>query len=56
MGGQMNRRRRMRSQEFEVFTHDEQMKHLVAAQGIKLTGYLALRELQRRERQQAYDK
>ena len=47
---------RTRSQEFEVFTHDEEMKRLVAAQGIKLIGYRPLRDLQRRERRQAREK
>jgi chitin disaccharide deacetylase len=39
-----------RSQEFEVFTHDEEMKRLVADQKIILIGYRPLRELQRNER------
>ena len=39
-----------RSQEFEVFTHDEEMKRLVADQKIILLGYRPLRELQRSER------
>jgi predicted glycoside hydrolase/deacetylase ChbG (UPF0249 family) len=39
-----------RSQEFEVFTHDEEMKRLVAEQKIILLGYRPLRELQRNER------
>ena len=42
-----------RSQEFEVFTHDEEMKRLVAEQKITLIGYRPLRDLQRKERQQA---
>ena len=42
-----------RSQEFEVFTHDEEMKRLIADQKITLIGYRPLRDLQRRERQQA---
>ena len=36
-----------RSQEFEVFTHDEEMKRLVADEKIILMGYRPLRELQR---------
>jgi hypothetical protein len=42
-----------RSQEFEVFTHDEEMKSLIAEQKITLIGYRPLRDLQRKERQQA---
>jgi chitin disaccharide deacetylase len=42
-----------RSQEFEVFTHDEEMKRLMAEQKIKLIGYRPLRDLQRKERQEA---
>ena len=42
-----------RSQEFEVFTHDEEMKRLIAEQKITLIGYRPLRELQRKERRQA---
>ena len=41
-----------RSQEFEVFTRDEEMKRLVAEQKITLIGYRPLRDLQRKERQQ----
>jgi predicted glycoside hydrolase/deacetylase ChbG (UPF0249 family) len=41
----------LRSQEFEVFTHDDQMKRLVAEQKIILLGYRPLRDLQRKERQ-----
>ena len=40
----------IRSQEFEVFTRDVEMKRLVAEQRIILTGFRPLRELQRRER------
>jgi predicted glycoside hydrolase/deacetylase ChbG (UPF0249 family) len=40
----------IRSQEFEVFTHDVVMKRLIAEQRIILTGYRPLRELQRSER------
>ena len=39
-----------RSEQFEVFTHDAEMKQLVADQKIILIGYRPLRELQRRER------
>ena len=42
-----------RSQEYEVFTHDEDMKRLVAGQNIILIGYRPLRELQRAERKQS---
>ena len=45
-----------RSQEFEVFTHDEEMKRLVAEQKIILLGYRPLRELQRSERRNAVTK
>ncbi len=41
-----------RSQEFEVFTHDEEMKKIIEEQQIKLIGYKPLRDLQRKERQQ----
>lgn len=41
-----------RSQEFEVFTHDEAMKKLVAEHKVILIGYRPLRELQRKDRQQ----
>ena len=37
-----------RSQEYELFAHDEEMKALVAEQKIILLGYRALRDLQRR--------
>jgi predicted glycoside hydrolase/deacetylase ChbG (UPF0249 family) len=39
-----------RSQEFEVFTHDEAMKKLIADRKIILIGYRALRDVQRKER------
>ena len=39
-----------RSQEFEVFTHDEEMKRLMAEQKITPIGYRPLRDLQRKER------
>ena len=39
-----------RAQEFEVFTHDEEMKRLIADQKIILIGYRPLRDLQRKER------
>jgi len=42
-----------RSQEFETFTRDEEMKQIVADQKIILIGYRPLRDLQRKERQQA---
>jgi predicted glycoside hydrolase/deacetylase ChbG (UPF0249 family) len=45
-----------RSEEFEVFTHDEEMKRLVADSHIKLAGYRALRDLQRKEREQSKTK
>jgi len=38
---------RTRSQEFEVFTHDPEMRRLVADRKIKLIGYRPLRDLQR---------
>ncbi len=38
----------VRGQEFEVFTNDEDMKKLVAEQGILLIGYRPLRDLQRK--------
>jgi predicted glycoside hydrolase/deacetylase ChbG (UPF0249 family) len=41
-----------RAQEFEVFTHDEEMKRIIADQKIILLGYRPLRELQRKEREQ----
>ena len=40
-------------EQFEVFTHDPEMKQLVADQKIILIGYRPLRELQRRERRDA---
>jgi chitin disaccharide deacetylase len=39
-----------RSQEFEVFTHDEAMKKLLTDRQIILLGYRPLRDLQRKER------
>ncbi len=45
-----------RSQEFEVFTHDDEMKRLVADQKIILIGYRPLRELQRTERRNSLKK
>lgn len=39
-----------RAAEFEVFTHDAEMKKIVAAEQIIPIGYRPLRELQRRER------
>jgi chitin disaccharide deacetylase len=43
----------IRSQEREVFAHDEDMKKLVADEKIILIGYRPLRELQRQERRAA---
>jgi predicted glycoside hydrolase/deacetylase ChbG (UPF0249 family) len=40
-----------RSQEFEVFTRDVEMKQLINEQKITLIGYRSLRDLQRKERQ-----
>jgi predicted glycoside hydrolase/deacetylase ChbG (UPF0249 family) len=42
-----------RSEEFEVFTRDERMKKLLADEGIILTGYRPLRDLQRKAHQAA---
>lgn len=42
----------IRAQEFEVFTHSEEMKQLIVEQKIVLIGYRPLRDLQRRERAQ----
>ncbi|MGC8990577.1 MAG: hypothetical protein ACP5MD_10670 [Verrucomicrobiia bacterium] len=42
-----------RAQEYEVFTHNEEMKRLVAEQKIILIGYRPLRDLQRSERKRA---
>ena len=42
-----------RSQEYEVFTHDEDMKRLIADQKIILMSFRPILELQRRERQPA---
>jgi predicted glycoside hydrolase/deacetylase ChbG (UPF0249 family) len=39
-----------RSQEYEVFTNDEEMKKIVADQGIILISYKPIRELQHKER------
>lgn len=39
-----------RAQEFETFTHSEEMKRLIADQKITLIGYRPLRELQHKER------
>ncbi|MEO6183217.1 MAG: polysaccharide deacetylase family protein [Verrucomicrobiota bacterium] len=41
-----------RSQEYEVFTHDEEMKRLIADQKIILIGYKPLRDLQHKLRQE----
>jgi hypothetical protein len=40
----------IRGQEYEVFTHDEDMKRLVQEQNIILMGFRPIRELQRSER------
>ena len=45
-----------RAQEYETFTHDEEMKRIVAEQKIILIGYRPLRELQRAERKDAVAK
>ncbi len=42
-----------RSQEFETFTHDAEIRQVVADQNITLIGYRPLRELQHKERQSA---
>lgn len=42
-----------RAREYEVFTHDPEMKQLVAEEKIILIGYRPLRELQRAERKRA---
>jgi hypothetical protein len=39
-----------RAEEFEVFTHSEEMKQLIADQKIILIGYRPLRDLQHKER------
>jgi len=41
-----------RSEQYEVFTHDDEMKQLVANERIILIGYKPLRDLQRRERKE----
>jgi len=43
---------RTRSQEFDVFKRDPEMRRLIDEQKIKLIGYRPLRDLQRKERQQ----
>lgn len=45
-----------RAQQFEVFTHDEEMKQVIADQKIILIGYRPLRELQRKERELSLQK
>jgi predicted glycoside hydrolase/deacetylase ChbG (UPF0249 family) len=40
-----------RSEEFEVFTRDEEMKRIIAERKIILIGYRPLRDLQRKERE-----
>ncbi|NOS69638.1 MAG: ChbG/HpnK family deacetylase [Verrucomicrobia bacterium] len=42
-----------RAQEYEVFTHSDEMKQIIADQKIILIGYRPLRELQHKEREQA---
>ena len=44
---------RTRSEQCELFAHDEEMKQLVAGQNIILIGYRPLRDLQRKERRDA---
>lgn len=41
---------RVRAMEYELFTHDPDIRALIQSHGVKLIGYRALRELQRRER------
>lgn len=43
---------RVRAMEYELFTHDPEIRMLLQNHRIKLIGYRALRDLQRRERQQ----
>lgn len=43
----------IRSQEYELFAHDEEMKQLIRDEKIILIGYRPLRDLQRRERREA---
>ena len=38
-----------RDEQYQVFTNDEEMKKLIADQDIKLSGYKALRDLQRKQ-------
>jgi len=45
-----------RSEQFEVFTHDAEMKQLVADEKIILIGYRPLRDLQRRERKESAER
>jgi hypothetical protein len=45
-----------RSTEYAVFTHDADMKKLVADEHIILIGYRPLRDLQRAERQRSRSK
>jgi chitin disaccharide deacetylase len=44
---------RTRSEQFELFAHDEEMKQLVKEQNIILIGYRPLRDLQRKEKRGA---
>ena len=47
---------RTRSEQYELFAHDEDMKQLLKEQKVVLIGYRPLRELQRRERREAAGK
>ena len=47
---------RTRSEEFDLFTHDEEMKRLVTDEKIVLIGYRPLRDLQRTNRQKKPEK
>jgi len=47
---------RTRSEEFEAFTRDEEMKRVIAEQKISLIGYRPLRDLQRKERHLSTDR
>jgi len=47
---------RTRSEQYELFAHDEEMKQSLKEQKVILIGYRPLRELQRRERREAAGK
>jgi len=47
---------RTRSEQYELFAHDVEMKQLLAEQKIILIGYRPLRDLQRKERQEAKER